>query len=236
MKNNNIAETAKNGQTANNIESKNTKKSKTPTGKITLSKETEARKKAREEQYRTFRINALKRRCKRMKLSDEDTEKLVKKLIEQMDAPKEYSILIMISQKDSAMMKEALTKANIHYKYHGDTYFAINGNQKTLATIREIAPPGAKIHPYAKKAESVIPREMYEKAKKPTNNTAEVKAKAKTARKELNKNIGAHKKGKGKIAARLKKRKTLAERKKQRKATITKLTAKNGSKSLKKAA
>lgn len=175
MNNNTKVETAQKSQATNE------KTSKVPTGKVTLMKETEARKKAREEQYRSFRINALRRRCKRMKFDDEKTEELVKKLIEQLNAPKEYNILIMLNPDDGPMMKEALAKANIHYKYHGDTFFSLDGNQDVLAKIREITPPKAKIYPYAKKMESVISKEDREKVKKPTNNTAEKKAAAKAA-------------------------------------------------------
>lgn len=178
MNKNTQTETAKKGQAVNN-----NKKSKTPTGKVTLMKETEARKKAREEQYRNFRINALRRRCKRMKFDDEKTEELVKKLIEQLNAPKEYNILIMLNPDDGPMMKEALAKANIHYKYHGDTFFSLDGNQDVLAKIREIAPPKAKIYPYAKKMESVISKEDRENVKKPTNNTAKKKSAAKSSKK-----------------------------------------------------
>ena len=49
MNNNTKVETAQKSQAANK------KTSKVPTGKVTLMKETEARKKAREEQYRSFR-------------------------------------------------------------------------------------------------------------------------------------------------------------------------------------
>jgi len=173
-KNNNTVDTAQKGQA--------TKKDKTPVGKVTLMKETEARRKAREESYRNFRISALRRRCKRMGFDKEKTEELVKKLIEQMNAPKEYSILIMLAPADGAIMKEALAKANIKYKYHGDTYFSIDGDQAVLAKIREIAPGSAKIHPHAKKMESVIPKDIGEKKKTPTNNTAEKKAVAKAAK------------------------------------------------------
>lgn len=161
MNKNTQVETTKNGQATN----KNT--SNVPTGNVKSIKDAEARKKAREEQFRNFRINALRRRCARMKFTEEKTEELVKKLIEQLNAPKEYSILVMLDVKDSAMMKEALAKAKIQYKYHGDTYFSIDGNQDILAKIREIAPPKAKIYPYAKKMESVISKE--EIPKKPKN-------------------------------------------------------------------
>ena len=169
---------AKNTQVETAQKSQATKKNNIPTGKVKTLKSAEERRKTREEQFRNFRINALKRRCARMKYTEEQTEEFVKKLIEQMDAPKEYSILIMLSVKDNPMMNEALKKANITYKYHGDTYFSIDGNQEVLAKIREIAPPSAKIYPYAKKMESVLPKQEKEVIKKPTNNTAEKKAAA----------------------------------------------------------
>lgn len=168
----------KNTQVETAQKSQATNKINTPTDKVKTLKSTEERRKTREEQFRNFRINALRRRCARMKYTEEQTEEFVKKLIEQMDAPKEYSILIMLSVKDGSMMKEALAKANITYKYHGDTYFSIDGNQEVLAKIREIAPPSAKIYPYAKKMKSVLPKQEKEVIKKPTNNTAEKKAAA----------------------------------------------------------
>lgn len=169
----------KNTQVETAQKSQATNKINTLTGKVKTLKSAEERRKTREEQFRNFRINALKRRCARMKYTEEQTEEFVKKLIEQMDAPKEYSILIMLSVKDGSMMKEALAKANITYKYHGDTYFSIDGNQEVLAKIREIAPPSAKIYPYAKKMESVLPKQEKEVIKKPTNNTTEKKTAAK---------------------------------------------------------
>lgn len=234
MTNNNTVDTAQKGQTT----TKNI--SKVPTGKVTLLKETEARKKAREEQYKNFRVNALKRRCARMGMSEEDTKKYVEKLLEQLKAPKEYTILVMIAKPDFAMMKEALAKANITYNYCGDTYFSIGGNQDTLSKIREIAPTSAKIHPYAKKMESVLADvKPPEKTKKPTNNTAEKKAAAKKKRKMSN--ILANKKrrhGRGRFA-RKEVRNLRQELKKNRKAKIVQLAAKKaskGSKTLKKAA
>ena len=251
MNNNTKVETAQKSQAANK------KTSKVPTGKITLMKETEARKKAREEQYRNFRINALRRRCKRMKFDDEKTEELVKKLIEQMNAPKEYNILILLNPDDGPMMKEALAKANIHYKYHGDTFFSIDGNQDVLAKIREIAPPKAKIYPYAKKMESVISKEDREKVKKHTNNMAEKKAAAKSSKKISGGSYRYARKQKGrtitlsdirkasrKVKKNLKKGekidvkkvfKVVEERKKGAAATTVQLNAKKGSKGPKKA-
>lgn len=225
----------KNTQVETAQKSQATNKNNIPTGKVKTLKSAEERRKAREEQFRNFRINALKRRCARMKYTEEQTEEFVKKLIEQMDAPKEYSILIMLSVKDNPMMKEALTKANITYKYHGDTYFSIDGNQEVLAKIREIAPPSAKIYPYAKKMESVLPKQEKEVIKKPTNNTAEAKKNAKAARKALNIRRGQHNKGHSKFYAKQQRRKTLSELKKGRKATTVQLKAKKSSTGSKKA-
>lgn len=165
MKNNTQVETAQKSQATN----KN--KTKVPTGKVIIMKETEARKKAREEQYRNFRIGALRRRCNRMGYDEEKTNEFIEKLKKQLNAPKEYSILIMLDKKDGAMMKEALAKAKINYKYHGDTYFSIDGNQDVLAKIREIAPPSAKIHPYAKKMEPVLSQMKEKKSDYVAKNT-----------------------------------------------------------------
>lgn len=225
----------KNTQVETAQKSQATNKINTPTGKVKTLKSAEERRKTREEQFRNFRINALKRRCARMKYTEEQTEEFIKKLIEQMDAPKEYSILIMLSVKDNPMMKEALTKANITYKYHGDTYFSIDGNQEVLAKIREIAPPSAKIYPYAKKMESVLPKQEKEVTKKPTNNTAEAKKNAKAARKEINKRRGLHKKGSSKFLAKKRRNLSLAERVAKQKATTVQLKAKKSSTGSKKA-
>lgn len=209
-------------------------------GKVKTLKNAQERKKAREEQFRNFRINALKRRCKRMGLSDEKIEELVKKLIEQMNAPKEYSILVILNPKDGAMFKEALAKANIQYKYHGDTYFSLNGNQNVLAKIREIAPPGAKIFPYAKKMESVIPKQEPSQ-KKPSNNTAE-KKKASNPKRPVGKAVKSAKYFHHMQKGRYKKLRTISlayKRAKRNKATTVHLVSKktsDGSKTLKKAA
>ena len=190
MSKNTSVETAKKGQATNNIQSEN-KKDKTPTGKIILMKETEARKKAREEQFRNFRINALRRRCKRMKYTEEQTEEFVKKLIEQMNAPNEYTIIVMLNKNDMKMMEESIKNADIKYTHRSPCdekkpcggYFAFQGTQETLKKIQEITPPGAKIHTYAKKMESVLPKQEKEVIKKPSNNTAEKKAAANPKRK-----------------------------------------------------
>lgn len=232
MNKNTQVETTKNGQATN----KNT--SNVPTGNVKSIKDAEARKKAREEQFRNFRINALRRRCARMKFTEEKTEELVKKLIEQLNAPKEYSILVMLDVKDSAMMKEALAKAKIQYKYHGDTYFSIDGNQDILAKIREIAPPKAKIYPYAKKMESVISKE--EIPKKPKNkNVPHSRPKGKNVLKKRCNVAAMSKKNRKIFKAYVKslRDKWAAEKAAKKKGgTTVQLNSKKGSEGLKKAA
>ena len=62
-----------------------TKIDKTPTGKVKTMKNKEELQKAREEQYKNFRINALKRRAKRMGLNDEQTAAKIEELKKQIE-------------------------------------------------------------------------------------------------------------------------------------------------------
>ena len=237
MNKNNTVDTAQKGQTAtkNNI----------PTGKVkTLANATE-RRKTREEQFRNFRINALRRRCKRMGFDEEKTEELVKKLIEQMDAPKEYNIIVMFDNSDYNMLKEAVENAKIKYNVliSGNTkarvslaYMSLEGDQNVLAKLREIAPPSAKIYPYAKKMESVLPK-AEPKKKKPSNNSKEKAAAVKAARKEKNIHIHRSKKT-GKVTKRVV-LKSLSAVKKRKPSVVVHLNTKKaleGSKTAKKAA
>ena len=225
-------------ETAQKSQATNKNKTKVPTGKVTIMKETEARKKAREEQYRNFRIAALKRRCKRMGYDEEKTNEFIEKLKKQLNAPKEYSILIMLDKKDSAMMKEALAKAKINYKYHGDTYFSIDGNQDILTKIREIAPPKAKIYPYAKKMESVIPKEEPPKKVK-MKVVPHSRPKGKNVFKKRPNIASMSKKGRKEFKAQVKslRDKWKAEKAlKKKSGTTVQIKSKKGSESLKKAA
>ena len=222
MKNNTKIETAQKSQAIN--------KDKTPTGKVKTIKSAEERKKIREEQYRNFRINSLRRRCTRMGYSEEKTEEFVKKLIEQLNAPKEYTILVMFPKKNQAMIMESLANASLTYKFKGEGFFYMDGNQNVLAKIREIMPEGTKIHPYAKKMESVITEAPPNKEKKPTNNTPEKKAAAKKKRKIFSKNVrGMHKKH---TLESVIKRRTKASKKPS--GTVVQMTHKKLSKGLKK--
>lgn len=177
MAKNNTVDTAQKGQTTTD---------KTPTSKVKTLKIAEERRKAREEQYRNFRINALRRRCKRYGFDEDKTEEYVKKLIEQLKAPNEYTIIVMVKRNDMKSMEQSVLNAKLKWthrspinaKKESDGYFAFAGNKELLDKIRGIAPPDAKIHHYAKKMESVIPKEEMEVIKKPSNNTAEKKAAA----------------------------------------------------------
>ena len=93
-----------------------TKIDKTPTGKVKTMKKKEELQKAREEQYKNFRINALKRRAKRMGLTDEQTAVKVKELEKQMAASNDYNILIMFNPNDFNLVKQALMNDDIAWK------------------------------------------------------------------------------------------------------------------------
>ena len=234
MAKNNTVDTAQKGQTTID---------KTPTGKVKTLKTAEERRKAREEQYRNFRINALRRRCKRYGFDEEKTEEYVKKLIEQLKAPNEYTIIVMVKRNDMKSMEQSILNAKLKWthrspineKKESDGYFAFAGNKELLDKIRGIAPPDAKIHHYAKKMESVIPKEEMEVIKKPSNNTAEAKKNAKAVRKEINKRRGLHKKGSSKFLARKRRNLSLAQRIAKHKATTVQLNAKKSSTGSKKA-
>ena len=78
MKKNTIVDTANNGQTTTENTVDNT------------SKLTKAER--REQNYVAFRVNALKRRCKRYGLSEEKTNAYVEKLKELLASPNTYEI------------------------------------------------------------------------------------------------------------------------------------------------
>lgn len=237
MSKNNTVDTAQKGQT--------TTKNNIPTGKVKTLADAAKRRKTREEQFRNFRINALRRRCKRTGFDEEKTEELVKKLIEQMNAPKEYNIIVMFDNSDYNMLKEAVENAKIKYNVliSGNTkarvslaYMSLEGDQNVLAKLREIAPPSAKIYPYAKKMESVLPK-AEPKKKKPSNNSKEKAAAAKAARKEKNVRIHRNKKT-GKVTKRVV-LKTLSAMKKRKPSVVVHMKPKKaseGSKTAKKAA
>lgn len=135
----------------------NVKKDNTPTGKVKMLKDKEALKKECEEQYKNFRIGALKRRAKRMGLSEEQTKIKIEELIKQIDTPNQYLVLVMFDAKDKDMNTQALKNAGIVWKMQGPTHFYIEADQNTLGTIRGIMTPGSKIHPYVKRKPPILP-------------------------------------------------------------------------------
>ena len=220
-------DTATNGQTAKQ-DTKHifvVEKTNVPTGKVKTAKDREKRRKAREEQYRTFRVNALKRRAKRMGLSEEDTEAKVKELLNQLDTPNSYSVLILFNTNDKDLVKQALLKEDLAWNLMSDSHLFIDADQETLATLRSIMPPSAKIHPYVKKKKPVLVAPTIKKEKKLSNNNKNVANAAKKARKAAKiayfKDRPNHKRSKS--AAFKAKRERLATAKKDRKANIIRL-------------
>lgn len=197
-KNNFKVETAANGQTPkqdtkHKFATANIAKDKTPTGKVKTLKDKEALKAAREEQYENFRVNALKRRAKRMGLSEEQINVKVEELKAQIKAPNNYDIVIMFDPADYDMVKQALMNDDITWKLLVTTYGLLEGDAEVLASLRKILPPKSKIYPHVKRKPSVLPTEKprVRGAKKRTK--AEKKAlamAAKKARKALNRNKG----------------------------------------------
>ena len=141
---------------------------KTPTGKVKIFKDKKKIQKAREEEFINRRVNALKRRAKRMGLSDEQIEEKVKELLNQLDTPNSYTVIVFFSAKDIDLVKQALLKEDLVWKVMSNSHLIMDADQETLATIRKIMPPSAKIHPYVKKKPSVLPiAKSKAKAKRP---------------------------------------------------------------------
>lgn len=161
----------------------NVKKDKTPTGKVKTLKDKEALKKEREEQYKNFRIGALKRRAKRMGLTEEQTKVKVEELIKQIDTPNQYLVLVMFNPDDKDMNTQALKNEGIVWKMQGSNYFYIEADQDTLGTIRSIMTPGSKIYPYVKKKPPILPVMEKSGRGKKTKTKAQKKAAAKAAKK-----------------------------------------------------
>jgi hypothetical protein len=170
-----------------------TKIDKTPTAKVKTLKDKEALKKEREEQYKNFRIAALKRRAKRIGLSEEQINVKVKELTEQLNAPNNYDITIMFNPADFDMVKQALMNEDITWKLLVSTYGFLEGDAEVLATLRTIVPKTVKIYPHVKRKPNVLPTAVpyVHGAKKRTKAEKKALAKAaKAARKALNRNKG----------------------------------------------
>ena len=134
-------------------------KNNTPAGKVKTMKDKEAIKAAREEQYKNFRINALKRRAKRMGLNEEQTKVKVEELIKQLNSSNDYDILIMFNPNDFNMVKQALMNEDIAWKLLVSSYSFLIGDDELLADLRKILPPSAKIYPHVKRKPPILPVE-----------------------------------------------------------------------------
>lgn len=178
------AATAENGKTpTQDIKHKFSNVTKTPTGKVKTIKDSEAVKKAREEEYKNRRINSLKRRAKRIGLNEEQIKVKVKELLEQLDTPNSYDVLIFYNPNNRKIIEQALKNEELTCKIITDTYLFIEADQETLGTLREIIPPGSKIHPYVKKKPPILPVQQPESKSKKIKTKAEKKAAAKAAKK-----------------------------------------------------
>lgn len=138
-----------------------------PTGKVKTIKDKETIRKEREEQYKNFRVNALKRRATRMQMSQEQTDEAVKALLEQLDTPNSYMVLILFNPNDVNLVREAIKNEGLVCKMMSNSHLFIEADQETLGTLREIMPPSAKIHPYVKKKPAILPATDIKSEKKP---------------------------------------------------------------------
>lgn len=223
----------------------NVEKDKTPTGKVKTFKDKKALRKEREEQFKNFRIRALKRRCKAMNMTDEEIEAKVKELIEVMETPNSYDVLLFFNPDNKQMVMEILKNNDLVTKIIGKNYAYLDADKETLATLREILPPGTKIHPYTKKKKSVLePRPAKTRGKK-AHTKAEKKAIAKKAKKirkaiKLKAHFDRKEHAKQRKAENCKKMRKIAKAKKLFEKRVKKVEAKvlslqknNGSKAIK---
>lgn len=164
-------DTAANGQTAKQ-DIKHAfgvvEKTNVPTGKV---KSIEERRKAREESYKQFRVNALKRRAKRMGLTKEQTEEKVQLLLKQLQDPATYNIIVTYHMSDKDMLVQALKKEDIVWKMMADTnrrnqdaYCIIEADKDVLDYLRGLDIPTMKIHPYVKRKPPIIEAQVKKKS------------------------------------------------------------------------
>ena len=105
MNKNTSVETTNNGQAT-----------KVPTGKVKTIKSKEEIRKAKEQEYENRRVNALKRRAKRMGMSEEQTNECIEKLKKQLKEPNQYSIHVLFRLGMEDMAVQALKNAKINCK------------------------------------------------------------------------------------------------------------------------
>lgn len=156
-------DTAANGQTAKQ-DIKHAfgvvEKTNVPTGKV---KSIEDRRKAREESYKEFRVNALKRRAKRLGLTEEQTNEKIELLMKQMQESATYNMIVTYHISDKDMLIQALKKEDIVWKMMADpnrrshdAYCIIEGDKDVLDYLRGLNIPTMKIHPYVKRKPPIL--------------------------------------------------------------------------------
>lgn len=241
------------------------KEGKTPTGKIKTLAARNARRAAAEQEYINFRVNALKRRCKRMGTSEEETKKLVEQLMTDIKAPKKYSIHILF--RSGQEMKPSDKMKPIYERIDGKTVKVGEKKQRmtgtafsTLATeaiknskieYKILTPAWAlieggkevldKLREILAGWATIHPYEIKPKPpkpkseKKPSNNTPEAKKAAKERRKFANVSHNTNRVKRSKATAFTAKRERLAKAKKDRKANIIHLQKNKRSTASKKA-
>ena len=164
-------DTAANGQTAKQ-DIKHAfgvvEKTNVPTGKV---KSIEERRKAREESYKQFRVNALKRRAKRMGLTKEQTDEKVQLLLKQLQESATYNIIVTYHMNDKAMVVQALKNEDIVCKMmvdanrrNQDAYCIIEADKDVLDYLRGLDIPTMKIHPYVKRKPPIIEGQVKKKS------------------------------------------------------------------------
>lgn len=238
-------------------------KSNVPTGKVITAEDRKKKREEREKQYVAFRVNALKRRAKRVGLTEEQTNVKVEELKNQLNTPNSYNVIIFFNMQDCDMVKQALLNEDLTWKVMSNSHVILDADQETLATLREIMPKTAKIHPYVKKKPPILPASELAKAKdkyvaKNTDKSTTAKARrnAKKAERYTKKRLDAKAHNDHKLHAELQKEKRMNNRRKVAKrlkmmqkrfqkaaqnaskrasGTTVQLKAKKGSKSLKKA-
>jgi len=206
-------------------------KTNVPTGKVKNIADAKKKKEAGEQEYINRRVNALKRRCKRQKISEEETKKLIEQLLIDIKAPKKYSIHVLFKSGQKyvtdekgkkhgtsfgSLATEAIKNSKIEYKLLTSGWALIEGGKDILDKLHEILSGWATIHPYEIKPKPPKPKQE----KKPSNNTPEAKKAAKERRKFANVSQNTNRKKRSKKAAFIAKRERLAKAKKNRKANI----------------
>ena len=241
------------------------KEGKTPTGKVKDLAARNARRAAAEQKYINFRVNALKRRCKRMGTSEEETKKLIEQLMTDIKAPKKYSIHVLFrsgqEMKPSDKMKPIYERVDGKTVKVGEKKQRVTGTAfSTLATeaiknskieYKILTPAWAlieggkdvlsKLREILAGWATIHPYEIKPKPpkpkseKKPTNNTPEAKKAAKERRKFANVSHNTNRVKRSKAKAFTAKRERLATAKKNRKANIIHLQKNKRSTASKKA-